>query len=133
MDLIKITPNKERAKNILETVQLLENRIIIQDRKTMSSLILADYYEIMKELITAILFVDGYKTLNHTDLIEYISNKYKELNKNDINILNNIRILRHKVSYEGYKAPSSYLERNEEDFKMIINKLKEILNEKINN
>ena len=45
MDLIKITPNTERAKNILAMVSLLESRIKLQDPKTMSSLILADYYE----------------------------------------------------------------------------------------
>lgn len=32
MDLIKITPNKEKVKSILEMVSLIEERIKIQDK-----------------------------------------------------------------------------------------------------
>ena len=64
MDLIKITPDKERIK--------------LQDRKRMTALILSDYYEIIKELSTALLLLDGYKTLSHKDLIDYVNTNYKE-------------------------------------------------------
>ena len=39
MDLIKITPDKERAKSILKMVYLIEERIKIQDKNKMSALI----------------------------------------------------------------------------------------------
>jgi RecJ-like exonuclease len=131
MDLIKITQDKERAQSILRMVSLIEERIEKEDREKMAALIIVDYYEIMKELITAILLIDGYKTLSHKDLIEYLAENYLEFNSRDISILNNLRILRNRVSYEGFFTEPSYLKRNERSFKKIIQKLKNLVKKKL--
>ncbi len=131
MEIIKITPDKQRAKSIFNMVILLEKRIQLQDSKTMSSLILFDYYEVVKELVTGILFADGYKTLSHKNLFEYLSANYKEFNSNELSLLDDLRILRNRIAYEGFNAPFSYLEMNEETFKIIIKKLKNLLEKKI--
>jgi len=131
MDLIKITPNKERAKNILEVAFLIEERIRIQDKTKMASLIISDYYEVIKELITAVLLIDGYKTLSHKDLIEYIKEKCKDFSQQEIFVLDNLRILRNRIAYEGYKIDISYLTKNEALFKAIIKKLKGILEKRL--
>ena len=131
MDLIKITPDKERARNILKMISLLEERIKTQDKKKMTALIIADYYEIIKELITAILLTDGYKTLSHKDLIDYLKEKYSQFDTNDISNLDDLRILRNRVAYEGFFIESSYLNNNEPLFKDIIKKLKSILTDKL--
>jgi RecJ-like exonuclease len=131
MDLIKITQDKERAQSILRMVSLIEERIEKEDREKMAALIIVDYYEIMKELITAILLIDGYKTLSHKDLIEYLAENYLEFNSRDISILNNLRILRNRVSYEGFFIEPSYLKRNERSFKKIIQKLKNLVKKKL--
>ncbi len=131
MDLIKITPNKERAKNILEVASLIEDRIRIQDKIRMVSLIISDYYEIIKELITAVLLTDGYKTLSHKDLIDYIKEKSKDFSQQETVVLDNLRVLRNRVAYEGYQIDSSYLIRNEVLFKTIIKKLKGILEKRL--
>lgn len=127
MDLIKITPDKEKAKNILKMVSLLEERIKHQDRNKMAALIVTDYYEIIKELITAILLIEGYKTLSHRDLIEYIKEKNKEFNAGEISVLDDLRVLRNRVSYEGFLIEPHYLNRNEFLFKKIIQKLKDLI------
>ncbi len=131
MDLIKITPNKERAKSILEMVSLIEERIKIQDKVKMASLVISDYYEIIKELITAVLLIDGYKTLSHKDLLDYLKEKYKNFSQNEISLLDNLRVLRNRVAYEGHKIESSYLSRNESLFKQIIEKIKRILEKRL--
>ena len=46
MELIRIAPDKEKARNILKMVSLIEERIMEQDRKRMAALIISDYYEI---------------------------------------------------------------------------------------
>lgn len=127
MDLIKITPDKEKARSILKMISLLEERIKSQDKKKMAALIIADYFEIIKELITAILLADGYKTLSHKDLIDYLKNKYSQFNANDISNLDSLRILRNRIAYEGFFIEFSYLDRNEVLFKDIIKKLKSVL------
>jgi hypothetical protein len=131
MDLIKITPDEERAISILKMISLLEERIKTQDKSKMAVLIISDYYEIIKELITAILLIDGYKTLSHKDLIDYLEYKYSQFNANDISLMNDLRVLRNRIAYEGFLIDMSYLSRNESLFKDIVNKLKNILNVKL--
>ena len=130
MDLIKITPDKEKAKNILKMISLLEERLKNQEKVKMAALIIADYYEIIKELITAVLLIDGYKTLSHKELIDYIKEKYSEFADYEISILNDLRILRNRIAYEGFFIEISYLDRNEALFKRMIEKFskKKIVN-----
>ena len=131
MDLIKISPDKERAISIFKMTSLLEERIKSQNKSKMTVLIVSDYYEIIKELITAILLTEGYKTLSHKDLIDYLKDKYSQFTANEISILDDLRILRNRITYEGFLIEVPYLNRNEHLFKDIINKLKDILNIKL--
>ena len=133
MDLIKITPDAEKSKSILKMILLLEERISIQDKQKMASLILVDYYEIIKELLTALLLLDGYKTLSHKDLIEYLHQKYaSDYTSHEFSLLDDLRILRNRVAYEGFAVDPSYLMRNESTFKELIFKLKKQLKTKMN-
>ena len=132
MDLIKITPDKEKVRSILRMVTLLEERIKNQVPKKMFSLIISDYYGVIKELLTAILLLDGWKTLSHKDLIDYLDQNYKEFNKHEISRLDNLRAIRNKITYEGFFASFEYLETNGIFFKDIINKLKIVITNKIN-
>jgi len=125
-DIIKITPDRERAKSIYKMISLLEERLKIQNREKMASLIISDYYEIMKELIKAILLLDGYKTLSHKDLIEYLKKNYEEFTSHEISILDSLRVMRNRVSYEGFFVEPTYLIRNEANFNKMIQKLKKL-------
>lgn len=131
MDLIKITPDKEKARSILKMVSLLEERVGKQDKQKMSALIIADYYEILKELITAILLIDGYKTLSHKDLINYLDGRYSEFSDYEFSLLNDLRVLRDRIAYEEFFVESSYLTRNESIFKLLIKKLKDLVKKKL--
>ena len=42
--------------------------------------IIERYYEIIKELLTALMYLDGYKTLSHKKLIDYFVDNYKDNN-----------------------------------------------------
>jgi hypothetical protein len=127
-DLIKITPDKEKVRSILKMTSLIEERIKLQDKNKMAALIIVDYYEIIKELITARLLLDGYKTLSHKELINYIS-KSSEFNMHEISVLDNLRVLRNRVSYDGFFINPAYLNRNEKLFRELIVKLKSLIKE----
>ena len=132
MEIIKITPDKERAKSILKMTCLIEERIKIQNKEKMAALIITDYYEIIKELITAILLIDGYKILSHKDLIDYLKEKYfDKFNAYDVSVLDDLRILRNRIAYEGFFVEPSYLDRNKTVFTKIIKKLKELIENKL--
>ena len=131
MDLIRITPDKEKARSILKMVSLIEERIQRTDRAKMASLIIEDHYEVIKELITALLLADGYKTLSHKDLIEYLKERYAAFGTHEIVLLDELRVLRNRVTYEGFSIVPSYLNRNEQVFKAVARKLKELLERKL--
>jgi hypothetical protein len=130
MDIIKITPDREKAKSILKMTSLLKERIKAQDKKKVAALIIADYYEIVKEMITSVLLLDGKKTLSHKDLIEYIKT-YKEFNSGEIAVMDNLRILRNRIAYEGFFIDPSYLDRNEASFELLIAKLEKVIKKKL--
>ena len=129
--MIRITPDKEKARSILKMVSLIEERIRSTDRAKMASLIIADYYEVIKELITALLLADGYKTLSHKDLMEYLKERYAAFRAHEIVLLDELRVLRNRVAYEGFSIVPSYLNRNEQVFKAVAQKLKELLERKL--
>ncbi len=131
MDLIKVTPDKEKVNSILQMVVLIEERIKIQSPEKMSALIIADYYEIIKELTAAILLIDGYKTLSHKDLVAYLEENISSLSTEEIYLIDQLRILRNRVAYEGFLINSSYLHKNEISYKQIINKLRQIIKQRI--
>ena len=131
MDLIKITSDYEKAKNVVKMTSLIEERMKLQNKTTMTALIIADYYEIIKELTTSILLIDGYKTLSHKDLVDYLKENYSEFDSNKISILNDLRILRNRISYEGFFVEPSFLNRNEHLFKEIILELKNLIKQKL--
>ncbi len=129
--VLKISPDFERAKSILKMTELIEKRINIQPEDTFSALILADYYEVIKELITAIMFIDGYKTLSHVKLFAYLKKNYDNFSEFEVELMNQLRILRNKICYEGFLSQEGILEMNENDYKKIILKLKNIVKNKL--
>lgn len=132
MDLIKITPDKEKCKSIMKMTALLLERIGESDKKRHASLIISDYYEVIKELLTEILILDGYKTLSHKDLIDYIKEKYsKEFSEYEVFLLDELRIIRNRISYDGFFVEFSYLKRKEPEIVKIIKKLQKFIENKM--
>ncbi|OYT32193.1 hypothetical protein B6U93_02415 [Candidatus Woesearchaeota archaeon ex4484_78] len=131
--IIKISPDKEKAKSMM---RLAENRInfirSITDPE-FATIIAENYYEIIKELASAILLLDGFKAIGefaHKELFEKLS-EYNEIEGFEINLMNDLRIKRNKSCYEGKKIEYSYIENKSKDLKKIIKKLKEMLNKKM--
>ena len=82
--------------------------------------IVEEYYEIAKELLTAIMYIDGYKTLSHVKLIEYFSSRYKDLDEQQIRLVDDIRKQRHGIVYYGKKVRKEFLTNHEEEIEKII-------------
>ena len=130
-DLISMTPNPERAKSILNQVEARIEVMQLIPRKH-PTLIVEAQYDIIKELMTALLSIDGFKALSHTTLIDYLRNKYKrELIEQEIRAIDEFRIIRNKIAYEGFTIKADFLQRKEKIAESIISKLKKLVNKKL--
>lgn len=119
-EIIKVTPDKEKAKNLYKMVKIILKRIKSTDKASFTSLIISDYYEVIKELITAVLICKGIKTLSHKLLIEQIRSK---LTEDEYYLLDELRVIRNKINYDGFFVGMDYLNRKESRIKSIISKL----------
>ncbi|MBI4738088.1 hypothetical protein HY772_00720 [Candidatus Woesearchaeota archaeon] len=84
------------------------------------------YYDIIKELIFAHLYKNGYNCTNHLCLIAYIREKIKDFDF-EIKKIDELRKVRNEINYRGLTIKKDYLERNELEFKNIIKRLTEEL------
>ena len=84
------------------------------------------YYDIIKELIFAHIYKNGYNCTNHLCLIAYLKEKIQDFDF-EIQKIDELRKVRNEINYRGLTIKKDYLERNELEFKNIIKRLKEEL------
>ena len=133
-ELVKVTPNKEKAKSIIIMVETTLEMIKQIDKNRFPSNVAKEYYEIIRELTSIILLLDGYKSSGegaHKKQIEYLEANYKEFNKAEIALMDELRITRNKISYDGFFVKENYIERKLPEINIIIGKLKVIINKKL--
>jgi len=132
--IIKTAPDREKAKSILKMVETTLEMIDTIDSKKFSSHVIKEYYEVIRELITVILLLDGYKTHGegaHKKLIEYMEKNYGEFKGHEISLIDDLRVVRNKIAYNGFFVTDDYLERKKKDILMIIDKLRIIIYKKL--
>lgn len=131
--IIKTTPDSEKVKSILRLIEDREKFVLSVDIEQFATIATENYYEIIKELATCLLLLDGLKTTgegSHKELISYLSN-YKGFSEYEISLMDDLRIKRNKSSYEGKKVDKSYLENKKDKIKNIIKLMKTIINKKL--
>ena len=131
--IIKTTLDKEKVKSILNLSNEREKFVYSIDHKKFSTNAAENYYEIIKELASALLLLNGLKSIGeytHKDLIDYLIN-YKEFSEQEIIFINDLRIKRNNSSYEGKKIDPIYLINNKKKILEIIEKLKVTINRRL--
>jgi len=132
--LLKITPDKEKVLSIIRMVETTLEMIKEMNKNKFPSNVTKEYYEIIRELISIVLLLDGYKSIGdgaHKKQIEYLETNYKNFNKAEINLIDDLRIIRNKISYDGFFVKEDYLNRKLININEIINKLNETINKKL--
>ncbi|MEK6844281.1 MAG: hypothetical protein AABX83_02540 [Nanoarchaeota archaeon] len=131
--ILKITPDKEKAKSILKLIKEREDFVKTIDNEKFSTNTVENYYEIIKELASALILLDGFKSTGenaHKDLIDYLIN-YKEFKERDIVFINDLRIKRNNSLYDGKKIDIVYLRNNKNRILEIIERLKKTIKNKL--
>ncbi len=111
------------AKERLELLKLLP--------KDKAYKIVEEYYEIIKELFTAVMYLDGYKTLSHVKLLEYFSSHYQQLSRKDLKLTDTLRRFRIGIVYYGRRISQDFLVNNEEEIIEVIEVLLKLVEKKI--
>ena len=127
----KIRSDNEKAKALFKMTELHEERAKSTQLPRMATLLVEEYYEIVKELITAIMSCDGWKTTSHEFLIGYLAKFYPEFNTAEIALIDQLRQMRNDIDYRGVMINSEYVERNQATILELISKLKDVTNRRI--
>jgi len=120
-EIFSISKDVNHARDLFEMAKERLNIVIAAIPKEVPYKFLEEYYETTLQLITAIMYSDGFKTLSHIKAIEYL-NKYQEISSKEIDILDKMRKFRHGTVYYGRKESGNFFINHEEDIKVIINK-----------
>ncbi|MBW2988475.1 hypothetical protein KY318_03105, partial [Candidatus Woesearchaeota archaeon] len=118
-DVFKISKDEARARAL---VCLARDRF--EFVKSMSHKraykIVEECYEIIKELLTALMYLDGFKTLSHLALLEYFSNNYNVLDKKQLKLIDKLRKFRNSIVYYGEQVKQEFLVNYMEEIEGII-------------
>lgn len=125
----RIKPDYEKIKSMKKicNIRLRIARKIRVDKET-ASIIAADYYEVIKELLTALLLKYGLKSDNHECLISFFKNKYPKY-QYEIQTIHQLKNIRNRVSYEGIFVKKEYIKTNKLEFEHIIDLLNKLIEE----
>lgn len=127
--IIKITPDKERARSLWKSVAHDEEFLATVDIKKFAEIAAKTYYEVARQLATAILYADGYKSVGeyaHKETISYLRKYPDSISEAEIVLFDDLRDKRNKHSYEGKPIESAYVENNKEKIAALIEKLKKL-------
>lgn len=121
-EIFKISKDPERAKDLFVMAKERMELVKVYPRN-LSYKLIEEYYEVLKELMTALMYLDGWKTLSHMKLIEYTTQHVSGLNEKEIELLNTLRKFRNGIMYYGRRISEDFLINNEEDVHKVAKKL----------
>lgn len=131
--IIKVKPDKEKVKSMLRLIENREEAITVLDAKKFSTEVAEMYYEVIKELSSALILLDGFRSVGenaHRDLINFLS-RYNTISEKDLVFIHDLRIKRNKSFYEGRMIEEDYIENRQKLLKGIIKKLKLLINNEL--
>lgn len=126
--ITETVPDEERATQMLNMGNL---RLEFWDKEIDDKFIalkVEAYYDIIKELIFAHIYKNGFNCINHLCLLAYLREKFEDFDF-EIQKIDELRKVRNEINYRGFLVKKDYLDRNELEFKNIIKKLKDKLEE----
>src|SRR3989344_8320947 len=121
--IFKIRPNRNKA---IEMLRVADLRFEFWNKKIdgrFTALKVEAYYDIIRDLIFAHLYEDGFNCTNHKCLIAYLRYIMPDFDY-EINKIDELRRIRNQISYRGVFIDESYLTKNELEFQHIIKTLK---------
>ena len=89
-----------------------------------------EYYDAIRNLIAACLLLKGYAAQGegaHKELIESLPLHYPTFTQKELVFIDELRIIRNRIAYDGFFVTRDYLERRILPFNEVILKLRAII------
>ena len=122
-----VEKDKEKIASIIETAD--KRLAFIKANKVSNdniSFIVEGYYEIIKELLVALLLKNGLKSSNHQCLISFFLKEYQDF-EFEANLMSQTSYLRNRLNYYGEQIDFKFYDKNKEEFQKIISLLKDLV------
>ena len=102
--VVKSSSNTSLAKSLLQKAEIRLKRIRTNEiEDNQSSIVFEDIYECLREAAQALMEIKGYKPYSHEALISFLKEQ-KFLSDENVNILDNYRVLRNNSVYKAEKV-----------------------------
>ena len=127
----KVEIDGDKIKSILKMADIelgIIKNIPVNDNS--ASKLVKDYYEIIKELMTALLLSYGLKSDNHECLVSFTKRKYPRY-EYEVKIIHDLKNIRNRVSYDGFFVKKGYIENNRLELWHIIDLLKKLVEDNV--
>lgn len=110
----------EKIESIIKTAELrlvyIKNNRVNEENV---SFIVEGYYEVIKELLIALLLSKGLRSKNHQCLISYFYKFYTDYEA-EAYIISQMSYLRNRLDYYGEKIDYNFYDKNKLEFEKII-------------
>ena len=123
----KVSVDNEKIKSMIEMAKSRWKFVkSIKASEENVSFIFDDYYEIVKELLIALMLKKGLRSRNHQCLFTFFSKEYGY--DAEVNVIKQMSFLRNRLGYYGEKVDYDYFKENHKSFEEIIKLLLGLLN-----
>jgi hypothetical protein len=87
----RVRPDKEMARSMLKMIEVRMRMMESVSREDFASLVAEGYYEVIKETVTALMALDGYKTLSHEVLVGYLKEFFPQFSESEVLLVDRLR------------------------------------------
>lgn len=129
-EIFRIRKDPARAKSVFEIAKDRFGLINIYPKDKVYKII-EEYYETIKEMIVSLMYLEGWKTLSHIEMVNWLNKNYSLFSETEIKLIDNVRKLRNGTLYYGENINKIFLENNEKKIRQIVEKLIKIIKDKI--
>lgn len=128
----KVKENPEQAKALVQLAKRRLQSIEKRRKDEFPQLLIESYYEAIKELMSALLAIHGYKSYSHECIISFMGKFYSTIfDDYQLHFLDSMRKLRSDIQYRGRDIAEDYLERNSSTIEKIIKTLLELVEKEL--
>lgn len=129
-EVFRIKKDKIRAKSIFLLAKDRFEFIEFYPKEKVYKII-EESYESIKELLTSLMYFEGYKTLSHIKLLEFANSKFDLFSPSEYKLIENLRKFRNGTMYYGQNISSSFLDNHLSSIEKVILKLIRFVEDKL--